>query len=57
MGGNQLEERNKHKRMLAILKEIEADPNNLVLIRKHIRAIMIEMDAEDVAYVEKLMSQ
>ena len=46
-----------YKRVLLMLKEIEQDNSNMELIRRHIRAIQTEMDAEDAAYVEKMLRE
>jgi hypothetical protein len=48
--------RSYYKRMLCILKEIEVE-NPSPTLKKHIRAIEIEMDEEDVAYVEKKIAE
>ena len=48
--------RSYYKRMLCILKEVEAE-NPSPALKRHIRAIEIEMDAEDVAYVNEKLKQ
>ena len=46
-----------YKRMLLILKEVEIEAGSSPTLKRHIRAIETEMDAEDVAYVEKKLSE
>ena len=47
-----------YKRMLTMLKEIEQEaPHPIAILERHIRSIEIEMDAEDVAYVEKKLDK
>ena len=49
--------RSYYKRMLHMLKEVEAAEDPGLTLKRHIRAIEIEMDAEDVAYVNEKMKQ
>jgi len=48
--------RSYYRRMLYMLKEIESEtPGEMV--KRHIAAIEVEMDAEDVAYVNEKLKQ
>ena len=51
-----MEMRSIYKRMLFMLKEVEAE-NPSPMLKKHIIAIETEMDAEDVAYVNEKFKQ
>ena len=51
-----LELRAMQKRVLLMLMEVQAE-NSSPALRRHIRAIKTEMEAEDVAYVEKMFSE
>ena len=46
-----------YKRMLLMLKEVESESGSSPILKRHIRAIETEMDPEDVAYVEKKLSE
>ncbi|MCL2857641.1 MAG: hypothetical protein FWE19_08005 [Oscillospiraceae bacterium] len=48
------EMRSYYKRMLCMLKDIERESSSPTLTR-YIRAIEVEMDVEDVAYVNEKM--
>ena len=54
--GTELEIRKDQKRQLYELFEIAAEHNGNV-VRRHIKALKSGMEAEDVAYVEKLFNE
>jgi len=51
-----MELRSMQKRTLLMLKEVEQETPS-ALLKRHIRAIETEMEAEDVAYVEKKLKE
>ena len=53
---NSMEMRSYYKRVLLMLKEVEAE-NPSPTLKKHIRAIKAEMEQEDIAHVEKILAE
>ena len=54
-----IELRSQQKRMLYTLKKLERDNSTVTVVglRGQIKALEVEMEAEDVAYVEKKLGE
>ena len=54
-----IELRSQQKRMLYVLKKLERDNSGIAIkgLREQIQAFEVEMEPEDVAYVEKKLAE